>query len=244
MKQSFCPIATIKAGHFFCYDEDNNTITIINGKKHYVINKKTKRIPQELEEFFDLNKNFSFLEQHPELQPYNNIRLVRQDLRQAILTFITTANNNQKRIKKLLDALRSLGEELSPGVKTLPKDFSEEQLRNLGFGYRAKTLAQTNQLLTEEFLEKIRQSNEEEQRALLLTLPGVGPKVADCILAYSELASPYAFPQDVWVLRAVKRRHKLKNYSYNYVRAFAKKRFKEHASYIQHYYFLDEQNKK
>ena len=111
----------------------------------------------------------------------------------------------------------------------------------MNFGYRAKSLAKTNKLLTKDFLDKVRNADYETQRELLLTLPGVGPKVADCIMAYSELACPYAFPQDVWVIRAVKRRHKLKSYSYDYVRAFAKKRFKEDASYIQHYYFLEEQ---
>lgn len=244
MKKAFCPKKTLLAGHFFCYDEQTDgSYVVINGNKQYIIRADDNYTSwsQELQEFFDLKKDLDNIPE--ELHIYSDVRLVRQELRQAIITFITTANNNQKRIKKLLDALRTQGEEIAPNIRALPEKFSEEQLRNLGFGYRAKTLAATNKLLTKEFLEQIKSSKAEEQRRLLLSLPGVGPKVADCIMAYSELACPYAFPQDVWVMRAVKRRHKLTNYSYEYVRSFAKKRFKEDASYVQHYYFLDEQTR-
>ena len=40
-------------------------------------------------------------------------------------------------------------------------------------------------------------------RNTLLTLPGVGPKVADCILLFSSLKRWEAFPIDVWVRRVM-----------------------------------------
>lgn len=43
----------------------------------------------------------------------------------------------------------------------------------------------------------------EEAREILLTLPGVGPKVADCILLFSELKRLEVFPVDVWVRRVM-----------------------------------------
>jgi len=224
---------TILSGHLFAYDELKDGFRIINNDKEFVV-KEPLRFEgiseQEGKKFFDLERTI----ENPLINP--EIRLVRQDLRQAIITFIMTANNNQKRIKKMMDSLR----ELHP-KKHLPKEFSEEELRERGFGYRAKTLAATNKQLTKKFLDKIRNAEYEEQRNLLLTLPGVGPKVADCIMAYSELASPYAFPQDVWVTRAMKRRHELKSYTYEHVRQFAKKKFKEEASSVGHNYFLEEQ---
>lgn len=224
---------TILSGHLFAYDELESGFRIVNNNKEFTV--KEPLVFEGINEeegrtFFDLKRTFI----NPLINP--EIRLVRQDLRQAIITFIMTANNNQKRIKKMMDSLR----ELHP-KRYLPEEFTEEQLRERGFGYRAKTLAATNKLLTHEFLEKVKDAEHEEQRELLLTLPGVGPKVADCIMAYSELASPYAFPQDIWVTRAMKRRHKLKSYSYEYVRKFAKKKFKEEASYVGHNYFLEEQ---
>ncbi len=230
---------TVTSGHLFAYDELNDGFQIVNGNTSFFVKQKNNKLSfsgiteDRLHAFFDHDKKLNLpkeLEQHAE------IKLVRQDLRQAILTFIMTANNNQKRIKKMMDSFRDLHPK-----RHIPTTFSEEQLRNIGFGYRAKNVAATNKILTKKFLDKIKKSDYEEQRNLLLTLPGVGPKVADCIMAYSELACPYAFPQDVWVIRAVKRRHKLKSYSYDYVRRFAKKKFGKDASYVQHYYFLEEQ---
>lgn len=248
---------TITSGHIFAYDVlDDNAFIVLHKKPFYIrqtgnvleyegINKK------ELEMFFDLRRDLSFVNEYPDLESHKDIRLVRQDTRQAILTFIMSANNNQKRIKKMMDAFRvSFGEKqviARKEVFTLPEQgtYSIEDLQKIGFGYRAKSVFLTDDLLTPEFIEKLQAAPYEKQRAMLMALPGVGPKVADCILAYSELSSPYAFPVDVWVGRAVKRRYarnfSQKTLSYKNIQEFSRTKFGEDASYLQHYFFLEEQ---
>ena len=53
-------------------------------------------------------------------------------------------------------------------------------------------------------LEKLRNNtNTQQVREELLKLSGVGPKVADCILLFSDLKRFDVFPIDVWVRRVM-----------------------------------------
>lgn len=66
----------------------------------------------------------------------------------------------------------------------------EEKLRQLGFGYRAKYIAQTaKQILQkegeEQWLWNLRKTSYAEAKAALVELAGVGPKVADCVVCVS-----------------------------------------------------------
>ena len=81
-----------------------------------------------------------------------------------------------------------------------------QDFRNLGLGFRDKRLYETTQTILSgrvglEELQK--NSNTEEVREILLTLSGVGPKVADCILLFSTLKRLEVFPIDVWINRVM-----------------------------------------
>ena len=77
----------------------------------------------------------------------------------------------------------------------------------------------------------------ESARAELMQLPGVGPKIADCVLLFAY-GFQSAFPLDVWVLRALRqlyfpgRRMKLTR-----LRRFAATHFGPYAGYAQQYLF-------
>jgi len=76
-----------------------------------------------------------------------------------------------------------------PEVAVLAKDGMEEELRNLNFGYRAKYIHQSAKLVQQnggpEWLNGLRKLSYEETVKELMTLPGVGRKVADCIALFS-----------------------------------------------------------
>ena len=81
-----------------------------------------------------------------------------------------------------------------------------QEFRNLGLGFRDIRLYETTQMILnkEVDLEKLRKnSNTQEVRNELLKLSGVGPKVADCILLFSDLKRFDVFPIDVWVRRVM-----------------------------------------
>ena len=141
-------------------------------------------------------------------------------------SFIISANNNIKRISGIIDRLCSLaGEKLpvryfsdcaaadcdfgkSSEVFAFPTPeriaaLSEDELKQIGAGYRAPYIIKSAKRIADGYdLEKLRSLPTAEARKELLTFPGVGPKVADCILLFS-LGHADAFPVDVWIERAM-----------------------------------------
>ena len=145
----------------------------------------------------------------------NGIRILNQDLWETIISFIISANNNIPRIKGIIEKLsKTYGNEIIwnnnkyytfPSVNQL-KDVTIEQYRKLGLGFRDIRLYETTQMILnkEIDLEYLKEEKDTlKVREELLKLSGVGPKVADCILLFSELKRFDVFPIDVWVRRVM-----------------------------------------
>lgn len=143
------------------------------------------------------------------------IRILNQDLWETIISFIISANNNIPRIKGIIEKLsKTYGNEIIwnnnkyytfPSVNQL-KDVTIEQYRKLGLGFRDIRLYETIQMILnkEIDLEYLKEEKDTlKVREELLKLSGVGPKVADCILLFSELKRFDVFPIDVWVRRVM-----------------------------------------
>lgn len=238
--------ATVESGHLFAYEMTRDGYRITNGDHTFVVQQPapgllayTGASREDIVRFFDLDKHLDGLHERlakdrvlkPLLTRYRGVRLVRQELRQAVATFILSSNNNQPRIKRMVAHLLSLKEPYA--------NHDEAALREAMFGYRADYLAAASRLLTDEYLARLRDAPYDEGKHLLCTLPGVGPKVADCILAYSELARGEAFPADVWVRRALRRwYHFRKPLTDKNITAWARRRFGGDGAYAQHYLFL------
>jgi N-glycosylase/DNA lyase len=116
---------------------------------------------------------------------------------------------------------------------------TEAELRACKMGFRAPNLLATARQITEGkiHLEKIREMNHTEARAELMKLPGVGGKIADCVLLFAY-GFDSAFPVDIWIERALQqlyfsRRHA----SEKRLRHFASTHFGPHAGYAQQYLF-------
>ncbi|KAF9563888.1 8-oxoguanine glycosylase ogg1 [Mortierella alpina] len=102
-----------------------------------------------------------------------------------------------------------------PVMEELAKDGVEETLRRLGFGYRAKYIAKTAKMIQamddgEQWLRGLRSLPYEEAHSALLTLQGVGPKVADCICLMS-LDKQDAIPVDTHVWQIAVRDYKFRH---------------------------------
>lgn len=188
----------------------------------------TGKCEENLEElvkyYFDLNTNYEEIkEKLSNIDEYlkasieygNGIRLLNQDLWETIISFIISANNNIPRIKGIIERLsEKYGNEIEWNEKkyyTFPtpeqlKDVTVEEYRKLGLGFRDIRLYETTKMILnkEIDLEKLRNNpNTEQVRQELLKLSGVGPKVADCILLFSDLKRFDVFPIDVWVRRVM-----------------------------------------
>ena len=141
------------------------------------------------------------------------IRIFNQEPFETLISFILSANNNVKRIRKIVEALcERAGEPVTGGVmpyKRFPTPqalaaLSEEELRAAGAGYRAPFVRDSAKMVAAGHdLEALRYLSLGEARKELLHFPGVGLKVADCVLLFS-LGHANAFPMDVWMKRAMK----------------------------------------
>lgn len=177
-----------------------------------------------VQSYFDLDRDYEKIkEELSKVDKYlaksieygNGIRILNQDLWETIISFIISANNNIPRIKGIINRLsKKYGEKIEwrgkeyytfPTVEELSKA-SVEDLRSLGLGFRdIRVYETTHKILSKEVdLEKLHnEADTEKVRNILLTLSGVGPKVADCILLFSTLKRFDVFPIDVWVRRVM-----------------------------------------
>jgi N-glycosylase/DNA lyase len=117
---------------------------------------------------------------------------------------------------------------------------SEQKLRGCALGYRAKNLLETARRVEsgEANLPAWRKLPDDELRARLCDLPGVGPKVANCVMlfAYERLA---AFPIDVWIERVLTQKYfpRKRKVPAQQLRDFCRTYFGEHGGYAQQYLF-------
>lgn len=201
---------------------------VINVKKEdndiIFTGKCEEKIEEIVKYYFDLNTNYEEIkEKLSNVDKYlktsveygKGIRILNQDLWETIISFIISANNNIPRIKGIIERLsQKYGNEIEWKEKkyyTFPtpeqlKDVTVSEYRSLGLGFRDIRLYETTQMILnkEVNLEKLQKnSNTQEVRNELLTLSGVGPKVADCILLFSDLKRFDVFPIDVWVRRVM-----------------------------------------
>ncbi|MFQ5874210.1 MAG: DNA-3-methyladenine glycosylase family protein [Dehalococcoidia bacterium] len=176
------------------------------------------------------------------------LRLLRQDPWECLLSFICSINSNISRISDSVESLcQRLGErlELDGQVRySFPNPrqvmgVGETGLRIMGMGFRARYMAGTARIVCEEGydLEGLKELSYEDAKKELITLPGVGDKVADCVLLFS-LNKLEAFPIDRWVRRAIEDWYlKGERYSYEEIRQWAVGRFGPYAGYAQQYLF-------
>lgn len=137
------------------------------------------------------------------------IRLLNQEPWEALCSFIISQNNNIPRIKGIIERLcKSFGTKIKggyafPSADTIAK-LSLDDLAVIRSGFRAKyILDAANKVATGEIvLEALKNTDYDSAREKIMTIKGVGPKVADCVLLYG-LGHKNAFPRDVWINRAL-----------------------------------------
>ena len=150
------------------------------------------------------------------------IRILRQDPWEALCSFIISQNNNIPRITSLVSALCERygqkkqavidGKDVEyysfPTATELFENASVQGLQNLKMGFRAKYIADAAEKVAKGIidLELVREMTPDDAMAVLMTISGVGPKVASCALLYG-LYFTDLFPIDVWMKRIIDTRY-------------------------------------
>ncbi len=180
----------------------------------------------------------------------HGLRLLRQDPWECLASFILSSTKQIVQIQQIVGLLCErfgqpltvpVGHELVFAFPTAEQisERSEADLRACKMGFRAPYLLGTAQKISnrEVNLEKLHTCSVEEARAELLKFPGVGRKIADCVLLFAY-GFQSAFPVDVWIMKALqqlyfpKRRVHLKR-----LQKFSQTHFGPNAGYAQQYLF-------
>lgn len=140
------------------------------------------------------------------IKKIKNITILKQNFLLTTISYILATNKNIPAIRKSIRILSKMyGTPISDtGLYTFPTPQSLaiapiEDLKKASIGYRAPYLKETSKLLSTIQLP----NNKEDIRKLLISMPGIGPKVADCILLYS-LGYLDTVPIDRWMYNIAK----------------------------------------
>ncbi len=177
------------------------------------------------------------------------LRIIRQPKWECLATFIASTRKKVAHIRQISLALRNrFGDPRKINkhvIYTFPSpqrlaQSSEQKLRECALGYRAKSLLATARLVSsgEANLKGWSALSDVDLRARLCWLPGVGAKVANCVMlfAYGRLRS---FPIDVWIERVLREKYfpRKKKMTAQGLREFSETYFGEHGGYAQQYLF-------
>ena len=181
---------------------------------------------------------------------YQGMRVLRQDPWECLICFLCTAASNIPRITRNIESIcQTYGQPLGDGAAArhsfpTPEQLAaagETELRALGLGYRAAFLSSVARSIAAGDLDlhALREAPYEVALEALLSLHGVGDKVANCVLLFA-LDQPAAFPVDTHVAQRLREWYpacaRLKPVQ---MRAWGQEHFGPHAGYANHYLFHD-----
>ena len=196
------------------------------------------------------------------MKVFPGLRLLRQPLAETLLCFMCSATKQIPQIKAMSDALaRSFGTALElpvgfgledavagtavfkQALHSLPTwgqvaGATEAQLRGCALGFRAGNILRASQIIAGStgWLEEVASLPYREAHARLVTLPGVGDKIADCALLYSG-TQLCAFPVDTWIIKVMTRHYGLEGWAPEQVAHFGRSHFGAGAGLAQQFLF-------
>ena len=200
------------------------------------------------------------------INEFKGLRLIRQEPWECLISFLCATYKNVPAIKQMIfDICRQFGEAVEfegETFYTFPEPFilakaNRQQLRRCGLGFRTVHVLNTSKLINSGRydLESLKTRPYEVAKKELMSLPGVGPKVADCVLLFS-LDKLEAFPIDVWMKRVILRyysehfehkfvdkvesRNGLTPREYQIIYGFGRRYFGDYAGYAQEYLYHHE----
>lgn len=207
----------LDCGQIFRYNILGNVAEVVSTDKYAKVvtyDDKIEIFSEDLayfEHFFDLKNNYDDIKSKLSVDDFlapcikfgYGIRILNQDLFEMIVSFIISANNNIKRIKNSLNYLSErFGDKKTcyyafPTLEQL-KLATIADYRLAGLGYRAEYMYDTIQKLTKEDLNNFKNLSEQKRFEFLLSLKGIGEKVAHCILLFA-MHQTNLFPVDTWI---------------------------------------------
>jgi len=216
---------TINSGQVFLWKKNQNNWYGINGQSILRINNsgKIKSYSKQKIDYFrekdNLEKILKSISKdkttRQAVKKYLGLRLLRQDPFQCFISFIVSSNSNIQKIRICLENIcKNFGEKvffenkeffLFPEPKILASA-SIQEIKNCGVGYRSNFIILASEMVysNEINFEYLKKCEYFKAKEIISNVPGVGDKVADCILLFS-LDKLEAFPLDRWMIRILEK---------------------------------------
>ena len=216
---------SINSGQVFLWQKNKRYWYGIDGQNILKINQKGKiKSMQNMKTSFlrkndDIEKIIKSVSKDKTIKKavkkYEGLRIFNQDPFQCMISFIISSNSNIQKIKSSLEKIsRKFGKKVvieDQEFFLFPKpekiaEASISEIKTCGVGYRAPFIKEAAKMVTEKKInfEYLKKSNYDETKRNLRLIPGIGNKVADCIMLFS-LNKLDAFPLDTWMIKILEK---------------------------------------
>lgn len=224
-------------------------------EKLYISNSSFEDFVSIWFEYFDLGTDYSKIKSdllkdeimQKALSFGSGMRLLRQDIWELVISFIISANNMIPRIMKSVELLSKI---YGSPIVTTNGDFYSfptpsalfastiEQISICKAGFRCKYIHGTAKMILDKKIDlySLDSLNTSDARKELIKLPGVGQKVAECVLLFSGTKFD-VFPTDVWIKRIIEALYLKKDTPLKDISSFADNYFGKLSGYAQQYLF-------
>ncbi len=181
---------------------------------------------------------------HQAIQKYRGLRLIRQDPWECLVSFLFSSAKAIPHIRCLIEALCkssgrkvAWGSHISYGFPAPNSIESSHRLEEVRAGFRTDYLIKTSRCIDRNQLLSLRGLTYEEAKKRLMKLPGVGKKIADCVLLYS-LDFLEAFPIDTWIKKGLQKTYfNEEKVGEKKMEEFVRSHFGPYAGYAQLYLY-------
>ena len=216
---------TLECGQFFRYTKVEETYLVQSSDRLFALWQKGDSLFYEgVEEPFlihflrleeDLGSLLKEIDRDPAIhlaiQKYRGMRLIRQDPWECLISFLCSSAKRIPHIRCIIESLCKSSEKKLSFGNYISYGFPEPhcikpslQLESVRAGFRTGYLIKASRCIDRNRLVALRGLSYREARQRLMTLSGVGKKVADCTLLYS-LDFLEAFPIDTWIKKGLQR---------------------------------------
>ena len=216
---------SINSGQVFLWQKNKNNWYGIDGQNILEINQenKIKSISNVKTSFFrkndDIEKIIKSISKDKiikkAVKKYDGLRIFNQDPFQCMISFIISSNSN---IPKIKNSLEKISEKFGKKVIFKEREFflfpqpekiaksSINEIKSCGVGYRAPFIKEAAKMVISKKIdfENLKNSDYKEAKKNLRLIPGIGNKVADCIMLFS-LNKLDAFPLDTWMIKILEK---------------------------------------
>jgi N-glycosylase/DNA lyase len=249
---------TLECGQFFRFTKAIDTYLLQSSGKIFSLFQKGDWLFYDgvegsfLNDFFRLEDDLEVILKeidhdpmiHQAIRQYPGMRLIRQDPWECLLSFLCSSAKAIPHIRCLIESLcKSSGKKVSwnsyvgYGFPEPNSIGSGHQLKEVQAGFRKTYLVNTNQCIDRDQLLALKGLSYPEARERLMSLPGVGKKIADCVLLYS-LDFLEAFPIDTWIKKGLQKAYfNGEKVEEKKMEAFVKNHFGPYAGYAQLYLY-------